>query len=147
LEIGDQAVTLSPSYLSDALGDLLAAIIAVGRGAERATASFADEPGEQVWLFGATTQGRARIRVFGFADAWKRRTSEAGGRLLFDGECRLRALLPAVLGALDRLLEKWGTTGYLAEWVHFSFPTESHAELRALIEQRPWAPRDDSDRG
>jgi hypothetical protein len=107
LQIGDKEVTLTPSYLSDALGDLLAAIITVVRGAERATASFADEPGEHVWVFESTTKGRVRIGVFEFRDQWKRRTSEAGGRLSFDAECRLRALLPAALRAIDRLFEKW----------------------------------------
>src|SRR5262249_49752251 len=145
LEVGNQRVTLTASYLSDALGELLAAIIAMVRGASRTTASLAEEPGEHVWVFESPTKGRVRIRIFEFRDRWRGRTSETGGHLVFDADCRLRALLPAMMRAVDRLHEKWGDAGYLAEWGNFSFPTEARSELRTLLEQRPWAQLNDSD--
>lgn len=46
VEIDDQQVHLTASYLSDALADLLDAVAAVVRGADQATASFTEEPGE-----------------------------------------------------------------------------------------------------
>ncbi len=47
--IDNQYATVTASYLSDALGDLLGAVIRIVEGESDATASFAEEPGEYRW--------------------------------------------------------------------------------------------------
>ncbi len=48
---GERTVALTASYLSDALGDLTRAVIALLRGAEQATLTWHEEPGVTAWRF------------------------------------------------------------------------------------------------
>ncbi len=61
VEIDDQQVHLKASYLLNALAHLLDAVAAVVRGADEATASFANEPGECRWRFKSHLLLRGRL--------------------------------------------------------------------------------------
>jgi hypothetical protein len=49
IAVDEQHATMTASYLSDAFGDLLGAVIRMVDGQPEATASFAEEPGEYRW--------------------------------------------------------------------------------------------------
>jgi hypothetical protein len=70
VEIGDQQAHLTASYLSDALGDLLHAVVALLRGGKEAGASFAEEPGEYRWRLRRRGSDQVSIRILWFEELW-----------------------------------------------------------------------------
>lgn len=126
---GDAAATVTASYLSDALGNLLAAVVALLDGAAEARCSWDEEPGEFRWLF-AREGGRVHLRILGFRELWGDEPDERG-TVVFETRQDLRVLAAAVASAAERVLAEHGEEGYLAKWVDAPFPTALLGRLRA----------------
>jgi hypothetical protein len=132
--IKEQRVTITASYLSDAWGDLLAAVVRIVEGETEAMASFTEEPGEYRWRLIRMGSDRLLVRIIEFPDFWGDKPDEEG-KLIFDAECRLRTFAGAVLSASQRLLEEHGIEGYLGKWVEHPFPLERQERLRQLLDE------------
>jgi hypothetical protein len=75
------------SYLSDALGDLTRATLAVLTYTDRAVCAWAEEPGEYRWIL--ERQGeRLLVRILWFDETFSRLLDEKG-QALFSTECYL----------------------------------------------------------
>jgi hypothetical protein len=122
---------LAPSYLSDALGDLLGALLELRRGQSNARCSWEDEPGEWRWLF-AMSGDQLRVRILEFNDQYDQEPDSAG-RQVFAAHESLDAVVTAVAQAARRLLEESGEDEYLRRWVEHPFPTESLLALEATL--------------
>jgi hypothetical protein len=68
LQIGSNSISLTASYLSDALGDLVSAVAAVAEGAPAVKTSFVEEPGEFVWTFDSVNDSDVQVRIAWFND-------------------------------------------------------------------------------
>jgi hypothetical protein len=136
LRVDDASVTVTASYLSDALGDLASAATAFLRGHPRPTASFTEEPGEYRWILEPLSGGRVRIRILEFTQMWGRRPDE-DGKQIFQAECRLRTFAGALVSELQRVEQVYGTAGYRETWVQHDFPADRLAELQELLERSP----------
>ncbi len=134
IAIDEQHATMTASYLSDAFGDLLGAVIRMVEGQPEATASFAEEPGEFRWRFFRKEPDRLIVRILGFQELWEDRPDEEG-KVLFEAECRLRTFAGAVLSESQRLLAKHGREGYLGMWHNNEFPVDKQMLLRQLLRQ------------
>jgi hypothetical protein len=132
IAIDDRHATMTASYLSDALGDLLGAVIRMVEGQPEATASFAEEPGEYRWRFFRKEPDRLLIRILDFPQLWGDRPDEEG-KVLFEAECRLRPFAGAVLSESQGLLDKHGREGYLGMWHQHEFPLEAQEELQQVL--------------
>jgi hypothetical protein len=135
LEIENQSLSLSASYLSDALGDLVAATSSILRGEKRALASFAEEPGEFRWELDLLGRDRVRVRVFWDGVRWEEAPHDPSTPLI-DGECTVHELGAAVLGELSRLQRELGESGYVKEWIRHPFPRSGMLELANLLDSR-----------
>jgi hypothetical protein len=133
--IAERHATMTASYLSDAFGDLLGAVIRVVEGQPEAMASFAEEPGEYRWRFFRKEPDRVLIRVLDFPELWSDRPDEEG-KILIEAECRLRTFAGAVLSESQRLLAKHGREGYLGMWHQHEFPVDKQERLRQLLRQK-----------
>jgi hypothetical protein len=134
LHVDDAHVTVTASYLSDALDDLASAIAAALRGHPHSTARFDEEPGEYRWIFEPLPEEQVRIRVLEFPDLWGNRPDEEGQQI-FQAECRLRTLAGAMISALQKLEEKYGIVGYREKWVEHDLPMNRVPELQELLEK------------
>jgi hypothetical protein len=132
IAVDEQVATITASYLSDAFGDLLGAVVRIVEGQAGATASFAEEPGGYRWRFFRKEPDRLLIRILEFAQSWGDLADEEG-KVLFEAECRLRTFAGAVLSESQRLLEKHGPDGYLGFWVNHDFPLEKQERLRQIL--------------
>ncbi|MGF1617958.1 MAG: hypothetical protein ACFCU2_09175 [Acidimicrobiia bacterium] len=128
LQIGDQSIEPTASYLSDALGDLLAGLVLLVEGASHVEVSWDEEPGEFRWLLARTSAGIAHVRILWFDELWGRRSNEEG-RPVFDASCAIMDLIGAVAGVATATFNEWGAAGYREKWVDHDFP---EAELVAL---------------
>lgn len=127
------ASTLIASHLSDALRDLLGAVVRILEGEAEATASFEDEPGEYRWRLIRLTPDRLQVRILAFPDM--RDDPDDEGKVLVDAVCRLRTFAGSVYSASQRLLEKHGLEGYFDLW-GMEFPMEKFETLERLLRQR-----------
>lgn len=132
IDIDDQRVHLTASYLSDALADLLDAVAAVVRGVEETTASFTEEPGEYRWRFTRVSQDRLCVRILWFHETWSDRLDK-DGEVILDTECRLRTFAGAVLSASQRVLATHGLEGYREKWVKHEFPVKLQVKLQEAL--------------
>src|SRR6266571_1195228 len=96
LVIGEEFADATASYLSDALGDLLRAVLALAEDSETARASWDEEPGEYRWIF-ERSGDRVRVRLLEFPE-WRAIVDapDAEGRTLLDASCPLGDLVAAV---------------------------------------------------
>jgi hypothetical protein len=133
--IGEQCATVTASYLSDALGDLVRAVIRLVEGQPEASASFEEEPGEYRWRFFRKAPDRLSVRILEFPQLWAYRPDEEGKPVL-EAECRLRTFAGAILSELQRLLAEYGAAGYREKWVQHDFPREEMERLQQLLRPR-----------
>lgn len=133
--IDEHQATITASYLSDALGELLGAVSRVVEGVSEATASFAEEPGEYRCRFFRQGSDHLHLLILEFPQLWGNRPDEES-RVLLDTECRLRTFAGAVLSASQKLLEEIGVEGYCEMWGRHDFPVEQQEKLRKLLRQK-----------
>lgn len=135
--IDEQRATVIASYHSDALGDLVRAVIRLLEGQPEASAAFYDEPGEYRWRFVRKGTDRLLIRMLEFPKLWSRDIyPDEEGKPVLDAECRLRTFAGAVLSELQRLQAEYGLAGYREKWVHHEFPVEEQEKLRKLLRRQ-----------
>jgi hypothetical protein len=132
VEIDDQRVILTASFLSDALADLLRAIADVLRGNDEAKASFTEEPGEYRWKFTRVSKDRLSVCILWFDEFYRNRPN-LEGKVILKAECRLRTFAGAVLSASQRVLETYGLDGYKEQWVRYEFPATLQANLKKAL--------------
>jgi hypothetical protein len=130
--IGDAHCDLTASYLSDALGDLAAAVEDVLRwpGVD-SRAVFVEEPGEYRWRFVSAGEDRVVVKIVEFPD-WGRKQDSAG-KVIFESECRRRDLGRAMAAELRRIQATLGENGYREKWVNHDFPTARLVAIEDLL--------------
>jgi hypothetical protein len=134
IETPEGGAHVTASYLSDALGDLLRAVVGILRGAPETTAIFTEEPGEYLWVFRRAPPDRVLVRILWFDD-WQTQRRDERGELIFEAQCRLRTLAGASLAAAQQVLGEHGEEGYEREWVNYPFPVELMRELKRLLDE------------
>lgn len=127
---------VSASYLSDALGDMARATVAMLKGADETKFSFTEEPGEFRWILRTTGQGRVCVRILWFDEMWGGKPDDLG-KLVWEAECPMSDFGSAVLGVLQGLLDELGLEGYRDTWVQNEFPLESLRQMENMLKARP----------
>ena len=69
---------MSASYLSDALGKLVLAGVAVLAGAQSVSVGFDEEPGEYRWAIVMADSGVVRVEILEFQELWGNRPDAEG---------------------------------------------------------------------
>lgn len=132
---GAHTLTLTAPYLSDALGDLTRAVIALLQGAEEATLAWQEEPGVIEWRF--ERQGDdVGVHIMRFDDTTSYRRSQARpGEPAFSARCPLTRLGGEVLDELWRIHDTVGVEGYKERWKQHPFPLQEYRQLHALLRE------------
>ncbi len=138
---GVSSISITASYLSDALGQLAAAALMLRMGAPSARVSFDEEPGEYRWGFdwhrspsGAVTT--IRVRIWWFDEMWSHRPDNEG-QVEFDLLIDQAQFYRAVSGMLDDVLARYGEAGYKSQWDRYSFPKHVQTALNELLDEWP----------
>jgi len=133
ISAGECEITLTISYLSDALRDLARAVISLfdSRSNGEANCCWHTEPGEYRWLM--KRQGDAvMLRIVEFDDCFSRAADDQG-QLLFAAKCSLLRLATQIRGQMRQLVNEIGGHGYREQWVSHEFPTRELEQLTTLI--------------
>jgi hypothetical protein len=134
VEIDDQRIVLTASYLSNALAELLDAVARSVNGHHETTASFTEEPGEYRWCFKRISNDRLSVQILWFDETFGNRP-DSEGKVILETECRLRTFAGAILSASQRVLAMHGLEGYREQWVHHEFPTILQAKLKTALRE------------
>lgn len=121
------------SYISDAVGDLLAAFNRILEGSASESFSWWEEPGEYRWRF--TRQGsHLSIRILSFKETFGSRPDAEGYNPLV-ASCGLNEFGIALKKALSRVSALLSPTEYKKEW-DYEFPDIEYRKLQKLLKQR-----------
>tara|TARA_R110002073_G_scaffold336260_2_gene531480 strand:- start:28131 stop:28634 length:504 start_codon:yes stop_codon:yes gene_type:complete len=145
IELGDQRATVTASYLSDALGQLVTATLLLRQGAHISSASFDEEPGEYRWVFDCykspsdETSG-IRVRIYEFEELWAHKPASEGAKIL-DGVVQTEVFYRSMLDMIEEVIAEYGEEGYEDKWdgEESKFPTIVYNELTRLIDVWPGA--------
>lgn len=131
---GQRGCKMVPSYISDALGDLVSAINRVFETGQ-ATCAWADEPGEWIWSF-EREDDRVHIQIRRprrWTGQTKDERSETWRRdanlLLFDATWDLGSFAKEMDRALKKILSERTIEQYHLDWRH-PFPEGEASRLR-----------------
>jgi hypothetical protein len=134
INIDEQNVTITASYLDDALGSLASAVVRIVEGISDSTASFAEEPGEYRWRFFKKEPDRLIVRIIQFDELWGHKPDEQG-KVIFEAKCRLRTFAGAVVSMLQSVLNNYGIDGYKDKWAAHDFPLMTYNRLIETLEK------------
>ncbi|HEX5497464.1 MAG TPA: hypothetical protein VFX70_23135 [Mycobacteriales bacterium] len=129
---------LYASFLTHALDDLLAALVALTRAEQHARMSWNGEPAEYRWLFTVDPAAYAHLHILRFPDE-SARLPDSNGHPIFDTDLPLRALVRSVAAQARALLDRLGEGGYARKWDAGPFP------LRDLLTLERWLDDDEPD--
>jgi hypothetical protein len=129
--IDGSIVRVTASYLSNALDDLLRAVVNVVRGIPKNSFSFLEEPGEYCWQLQCIGEDQLSITITWYED-WQQ-LRELPGKVVFERSCRLRTFAGAVYDSSKRLIDHYGKQGYREKWVQHEFPSDRLDELQQAL--------------
>lgn len=132
VEVDGRTIELTASYLSDALGNLVLAAVAIASGFQAATFEFAEEPGEYRWVLEAKENNVLRLRILEFPQLWHFERNE-NGKLLVDVLTTTLDFAKSVHFAASDVLQEFGLKRYREHWVNHDFPERELALLDDLI--------------
>lgn len=128
---GEHVVLVEAWRLSDALRDLLEAVVLAVEGVREARCSWLhDDPGEWRWVFRRLGE-EVELRVLEFDTV--RDAPDEQGREIFRTVQPARRLGRVVLSAGQRVLDEFGEQDGTDEWVEYPFPVSQLERLRRAI--------------
>ena len=135
LEDEQSAVTVSASYLSDALGSLARSALAVFRGSGEVRFSFDEEPGEYRWVLKKKEAQSYSLTILLFTELWGNKP-DGDGKVVFEREFSSIEYAKMVLKTLENVRHEYGDAGYKAKWHEHDFPSKELDELHSLLDQK-----------
>lgn len=133
LSIHGQTCTVTASYLSDALRELIGGVNHILSGCNETKFSFDEEPGEYRWLLRRLDDGAVSVLILWFPELWGD-APDADGKAIFEATCQIRAFAQTLSTSLDGLLAEHGLEGYKDKWVEADFPLAEFRALCALLD-------------
>jgi hypothetical protein len=137
--VDDAHTSLLASYMTDALGDLLSAAVALADGSPEERVSWVEEPGCNEWVL--TRTGNAlRVQVLHYEGLTPNHLGDVGIPKL-DASCRCPAFLTAIHEGAEAVISANGPDGYRKRWRNHDFPVAHFDALtsRLPVEGRPGA--------
>ncbi len=130
----NKQVTVTASYLSDALGALSEAVLNMMTGVHETRASFDEEPGEYRWVFTRQNDSddKVHLQIIEFTELWSGKPDEDGA-VIFESSCSADQLGKAMVTCLDAVKDIYGDAGYKEKWVEHEFPSKTHAQLKKYL--------------
>jgi hypothetical protein len=121
VRVGSVSQELSASYLSDALGNLVLAAVAVLAGLHCVATSFDEEPGEYRWVAERASGTDISPKVLAFDELWGNKPNHEG-KVLVETTCHPLVFGEAVHKAASAVLAQHGEAGYKERWMEHDFP-------------------------
>jgi hypothetical protein len=128
----DGTCTVSASYLSDALQNLVLAAGALLSRFSSMTISFDEEPGEYRWVISSPRLNEIEVQILSLDELWGDKPNSEG-RLMFRTICTPETFAGAVHAAASSVLAEYGEAGYLEKWSEHPFPMAQFEHLSRML--------------
>ena len=122
-------VTVTASYLSDALRSLVDAASLLCEGLGESRCSWDEEPGEFRWIFRRVDHD-VELRILRFDELWGGQPDQAGVEV-FASRQPAATVVRAVLRAADAVLHRMSEDEYERAWHEHPYPRAAVERLRA----------------
>lgn len=134
-ELNEIETYISPSYITNSLGDLLKAIEVLKsdfvNSDEVKNMSYFEwncEPAIYKWFISKVSEEVIRIQIHIYLDETQETAKE-----IIDGLCGLDDFIFEVLISLEKLIKKHGIVGYRKQWNAHDFPISGYLQLKHYI--------------
>ncbi|MEN9604973.1 MAG: hypothetical protein RJB39_658 [Candidatus Parcubacteria bacterium] len=128
VQADNKIVNISASYISDALGMLVQAVLLVLADTKVIKTSFVEEPGEYRWIFTPTDNG-VQVQILEFDDVWTH-DPDSLGKEIFIYQSTKEELKKAMVDCLDQILKDMTLEEYNKKWGLHEFPSDLHNQLK-----------------
>lgn len=135
LEINGLETYITPSYLTNSLGDLVKAIEIlksdfVDSDEVRSTSFFEwnSEPAIYKWFISKVNEEVIRIQIHMYEDETQETAEE-----IIEGLCQLDDFIFLLLESLEKLIKKHGIVGYRKQWNAHEFPISGYLQFKYYI--------------
>lgn len=129
---GSEEISVTGTYLSDAIRDFIMVITTIVEGAENVTCSWQEEPGQYRWLI-SRRDGSIELSILWYDKAFSHQRNE-DGQQIFSCTADLRRFGKSVQRELDRMVYEYGVEGYKRTW-NYDFPLRELDRLRTALDQ------------
>ena len=136
LQTANESLTFRASYLSDALNDLLNALLSLNSDmnpeyyVDETNFSWYQEPGLTEWhikAFDIKSNGEnLHFKINQYVDDTEKGAPETTSAFA----CNYDEFVYSVVESLERLIQKFGIVGYRAIWVEADFPVVAYLKLK-----------------
>lgn len=133
---------MTASYLDDALGDLLNALVTLANGGTSAMCLWTQEPGGWRWSFYRPNETKVEVTI-GFREdvlavPWGPPETDEPR---FHTCMPLVELVQAVVDGSQRCLDAFGAEGFARQWIESPFPALQVESLKRWLDRGEVAPR------
>jgi hypothetical protein len=139
IEINSQRCEFNPSYLTNALGDLLDSLVKLltyepNPNKKKFNTVFFDwneEPNGLEWVLTRLEDEKVSLLIKSYDDIDSKEDEQ--GAVAVDTICTLSDLLTEIIKEMDSLLTNHGIVGYHETWAAHDFPLSSYLKLKHFL--------------
>lgn len=142
IEVDGDVLRMCASYLTDALGDLLNALLKLLNGSPDASCRWTQEPADWEWRFDRPNEDDITLRIRFVRDGFRappQRFSDEDARLTVHAP--LVDIVQAIAGGARRCLDEVGPSGFAEQWMESPFPGLQLETLERWLATDRRAPR------
>ena len=132
LSDGSTSCTITASYSTDALRNMVLAATAIISYFSKVSFSFDEEPGEYRWVISSVELNKIELSILSFEELWGNQP-DSDGELIFQTQCLPLTFAQAVLDSANEVLNAHGIEGYKEKWSEHEFPFSQLQELKSLV--------------
>lgn len=139
IEVNSQRCDFNPSYLTDALGDLLDSFLQIllyepnpkKNHFNKVSFCWDEEPNGTEWILTRLENEKVSLVIKSFNDIYSKSTEQ--GSVVINTICNFTDLLSEIIREVDGLLTKHGIAGYKESWLNHEFPLSSFLRLKHFL--------------
>ncbi|WP_051529986.1 hypothetical protein [Anoxybacteroides tepidamans] len=139
IEIDDQKRSLTAGYLTDALGDLLEALLNLNPLYTQAVYlkhgryfMWEAEPDGVQWHLRRVDKEKISIKITYYEDT----SLYTGEREELDAECSYDEFLKEVMREAESIFKEYGIVGYKENWIEHEFPLSTFLQLKYYLDTK-----------
>lgn len=133
IELNSQKILFSPSYITDAFGDLLGGLTDLSSGEERVvTFLWEEEPHGLGWRLELQDSKELFLTITEYNDTLDYIKGKEGVTIV-DATCNFLDFVKMVIIEADKILLRYGIVGYQNLWAEHEFPLSSYLQLKYFL--------------
>lgn len=141
IQVRETVLKMTASYLTDALAELLHALMSLVNGSSMASCEWTQEPGGWRWDLRRPDEAHVDLVIAFKEDAYSEPwMSIQSAQVRLQERVLLAEIVEAITAGGRRCLEEWGLPGFARQWNEHPFPRLQLDALERWLRDRAPAP-------